>query len=80
MTELGWILVIAGLLGEAAAIAVTWGTPRAVERLSTADLAGMADLLKALIAKLPWIAVVSLLNIVLGMVLLMERWPWEPPA
>jgi hypothetical protein len=85
-------LILLGSAAEVAAILAAWRTQQlakvwrdtalavvaADERNELTSISdGVSEILKALIAKLPWMAVMGLTTIVLGMVLLMGRWPWH---
>ena len=80
MAEAGIFLIIVGVTAEVSAVASAWRTQNAANNLAGGDTGEVSSVLKALIAKLPWMAVMGLTTIVLGMVLLMGRWPWESVA
>jgi choline-glycine betaine transporter len=77
----GAVLIGVGVLGEAAAvlIAVRLQNKPSRNSLNTTTDSDYSKVLRALIKKLPWMAVMGLATIILGMVLLMNSWPWQVP-
>jgi hypothetical protein len=79
MEGMGEILIWAGLFGELVAVLTAGVTQYKVARGTLSGTGKEGAVLEALIAKLPWMAVMGLVTIILGMVLLMNSWPWQVP-